>query len=128
MIKKVFNTIFSYVKSRKYILLFSLVYFLIRLIFIDSYFLLRDERDLILTSLSLAQTGKDLYGHLHPIVFSRISPQTPLLGMYWTVPIISLFHISSPIFTKVLHLLPTLFFPFLVFELILSVTKEKRTS
>lgn len=122
------GAILKYIKSRKYILLFSLIYFSVRLIFLNSYFLLRDERDLILTALSLAQTGKDLYGHTMPIVFSRISPQVPLLGMYWTIPFISFFHISLPIAVKVLYLFPTLFFPFFVFELIQSITSEKKLS
>jgi len=95
---------------------------------LDSYFFLRDERDLILTALSLAQTGKDLYGNVFPLIFSRISPQAPLLGMYWVVPIISLLHISSPIVVKMLYLLPTLFFPVLAFELIKSITKEDKIS
>ena len=89
---------------------------------------MRDERDLILTALSLAQTGKDLFDNSFPLVFSRISPQAPLLGMYWTVPIISLFHITSPFVVKILYLLPTLFFPLLVFELIYVITKEKKVS
>jgi hypothetical protein len=95
---------------------------------LNSYFLLRDERDLILTALSLAQTGKDLYGHVFPLVFLRISPQAPLLGMYWVVPVISFFHITSPHIVKILYMLPTLFFPLFVFEFILSITKEKKVS
>lgn len=126
--KNITQSIIQYVKSRKYILLFSVGYFLVRLFMIKSYFLLRDERDLILTALSLAQTGKDLYGHVFPLVFLRISPQAPLLGMYWIVPLISFFHITSPGIVKILYLLPTLFFPLLVFELVLSIIKEKRLS
>jgi len=122
------NKIWQYIKSRKYVLIFSCVYFLIRLAFLNSYFFLRDERDLFLTALSLAQTGKDLYGHVLPLIFLRISPQAPLLGMYWTVPMLSFFHIMTPLFVKILYILPTLFFPLFVYELLLEVTKEKKIS
>lgn len=126
--KTTIKHIIHYLESRKYILLFSILYFLIRLVLIDSYFFLRDERDLFLTALSLAHTGKDLYGNIFPLVFSRISPQAPLLGMYWVVPFIAFFHITSPLFVKILYLLPTLFFPVLIFELVLSIVKERKVS
>lgn len=123
-----FKAVQKYIYSRKYILIFSLVYFAARLIYLNSYFLLRDERDLILTALSLAQTGKDLYGNSYPLIFSHISPQAPLLGMYWVVPIISLFHITSVFLVKIMYLLPTLFFPSLIFELIKLITKDYKVS
>ena len=124
----IMKRISKYIQSRKYVIFFSIVYFLIRLIRLDSYFLLKDERDLILTVLSIAQRGVDLYGHSFPFIFLRISPQTPFLGMYWTVPIISFLHITAPLFVKMLYLFPTLFFPLLVFEFILSIIKERKIS
>lgn len=123
-----FKSIFNYIETRKYILLFSFVYFLIRLIKLDAYFFLRDERDLILSALALAQTGKDLYGNVYPLIFSRISPQSPLIGMYWVVPIIRMLHITQPISVKILYILPTLFFPVLVFEFVSLLTKKKGLS
>ena len=128
IMNQVIKKIIGYLHSRKYILLFSLGYFLIKLIKLDSYFFLRDERDLILSALSLAQTGKDLYGNAFPLIFTRISPQTPLLGMYWAVPIVYFFHITSPILVKSIFILPTLFFPILIYELFMSITKEKKLS
>lgn len=98
------------------------------MLFLDKYFFLKDERDLVLTALSLAKTGKDLYGTTLPFVFDRISPQAPLLGMYWTVPFLYLFNISSPLIGKLIYMLPSLFFPLLTFELIYSITKNKSLS
>lgn len=124
MVKRITN----HLLSCKFIYLFSIGYFLVRLTYIDTYFYLKDERDLILTALSLAHTGKDLFGASFPLLFPRISPQAPLLGMYWTVPFISLLHITSPLFVKIIYMIPTLFFPILIYEFILSVTKEKKIS
>ncbi|MFZ2206693.1 MAG: hypothetical protein WA061_00935 [Microgenomates group bacterium] len=114
--------------DRKIIFIFSLFFFFLRMLFLDKYFFLKDERDLVLTALSLAKTGKDLYGTTLPFVFDRISPQAPLLGMYWTVPFLYLFNISSPLIGKLIYMLPSLFFPLLTFELIYSITKNKSLS
>lgn len=110
------------------IFIFSFLFFFLRMLFLDKYFFLKDERDLVLTALSLAKTGKDLYGTTLPFVFDRISPQAPLLGMYWTVPFLYLFNVSSPLIGKLIYMLPSLFFPLLTFELIYSITKNKSLS
>lgn len=123
--KRALDRCIAYVVDRKMILAFSLLFFLLRTLFLDKYFFLKDERDLVLTALSLAKTGKDLYGTTLPMVFDRISPQAPLLGMYWTVPILYLFNISSPLVGKLIYMLPSLFFPLLTFELIYSITKNR---
>ncbi|MFZ2026283.1 MAG: hypothetical protein WAV30_03300 [Microgenomates group bacterium] len=126
--KRALDRCVAYVVDRKMILTFSLLFFLLRTLFLDKYFFLKDERDLVLTALSLAKTGKDLYGTTLPLVFDRISPQAPLLGMYWTVPILYLFNISSPLIGKLIYMLPSLFFPLLTFELIYSITKNRSLS
>lgn len=126
--KKALNACIAYVMDRKMILAFSLLFFFVRALFLDKYFFLKDERDLVLTALSLAKTGKDLYGTTLPMVFDRISPQAPLLGMYWTIPILYLFNISSPLVGKLIYMLPSLFFPLLTFELIYSITKNRSLS
>lgn len=123
--KNLFNKIRDFIISRKEIIIYSFVFFVLRSLFLDKYFYLRDERDLMLTSFSLARTGKDLYGNIFPLVFERISPQTPLLGMYWTIPFIKTYNISSPLMEKFLYILPSLFFPLLTFELMFVVTKKK---
>lgn len=126
--KSVLNRCVAYIVDRKMILAFSLLFFILRSLFLDKYFFLKDERDLVLTALSLAKTGKDLYGTTLPLVFDRISPQAPLLGMYWTVPFLYLFNISSPLIGKLIYMLPSLFFPLLTFELIYSITKNRSLS
>lgn len=123
--KRALDRCIAYIVDRKMILAFSLLFFLLRTLFLDKYFFLKDERDLVLTALSLAKTGKDLYGTPFPLVFDSISPQAPLLGMYWTVPILYLFNVSSPLVGKLIYILPSLFFPLLTFELIYSITKNK---
>lgn len=126
--KWVISRCISYVVDRKVIFIFSFLFFFLRTLLLEKYFYLRDERDLILTAISLAKTGKDLYGHSFPLIFDRISPQAPILGMYWAVPFIYLFNISSPLLVKFLYLLPSLFFPILIFELIYVLTKKKSIS
>lgn len=126
--KRALGRCIAYIVDRKMILAFSLLFFILRALFLDKYFFLKDERDLVLTALSLAKTGKDLYGTTLPLVFDRISPQAPLLGMYWTVPVLYLFNVSSPLIGKLIYMLPSLFFPLLTFELIYSITKNRSLS
>ena len=118
----------QYIFSRKYVLILVFLFFLIRLPFLDSTFLLYDERDTILTQYSIAKTGKDLYGNQTPLVFSRISPQAPVLAMYYGVPFWSMNLPLNITTARFLYLLPTTLLPLLVFELLYAFTKEKKVS
>jgi len=117
-----------YISSRKYVLIVVFLFFLIRLPLLDSTFLLYDERDTILTQYSLAKTGKDLYGKQFPLSFSRISPQAPILAMYYGVPFWFLGLPKTVSMSRFIYLLPTTLFPLLIFELIFAITKQKKLS
>ena len=122
------NNIISYLKSRWWLLLTTLIFFLIRLPFLNQFSLLPDERDLALTSYSLAKTGNDLFGNHLPLIFDRISPHSPFIPIYygaiwWLLPIYKTIFNARFIF-----LLPASLLPLLAYEIILYFSKEKRIS
>ncbi|PIY71725.1 hypothetical protein COY87_04665 [Candidatus Roizmanbacteria bacterium CG_4_10_14_0_8_um_filter_33_9] len=122
------HNIKQYISSRKYVLIIVFLFFLIRLPFLDSTFLLYDERDTILTQYSLAKTGKDLYGNQTPLRFSRISPQAPILAMYYGVPFWFFGLPKTVSMSRFIYLLPATILPLLIFELIFAITKQKKLS
>lgn len=118
----------NYLKSRWWILLITLVFFLIRLPFLDQFSLLPDERDLALTSYSLARTGNDLFGNHLPLIFNRISPHSPFIPIYygaiwWLLPIF-----KNVFNARFIFLLPASLLPLLVYEIVLYFSKEKTIS
>jgi hypothetical protein len=118
----------NYVQARKLVLFMVILFFFVRLPNLDGMFLLYDERDTILTQYSLARTGKDLYGNKTPLTFSRISPQAPLLAMYYGVPF-WLSGLSKTISTaRFIYLLPATLIPLLVYELLFALLKRKKLS
>ncbi|MFA5136113.1 MAG: hypothetical protein WC489_01835 [Patescibacteria group bacterium] len=122
------NTFFSYIASRKILLFITVVFFLIRLPFLDNTFLLYDERDTVLTQYSLAKTGKDLYGNQTPVSFEHISPQAPVLAMYYGIPF-WLLGLPQNVFTsRLIYLFPSSFIPLLVFEILFVLLKRKELS
>ncbi len=122
------NNVINYIKSRRWVLLITVVFFLIRLPFLDQFSLLPDERDLALTSYSLAKTGNDLFGNHLPLLFERISPHSPFISIYYGV-IWWLLPIYRTIFNaRLIFLLPASLLPLLSYEIILYFSKEKRIS
>lgn len=120
--------IYKYLKSRWSILIITLIFFFIRLPFLDQLSLIPDERDLALTSYSLAKTGNDLFGNRFPLYFDGISPHSPFISFYygliwWLTPL------TRTVFnTRLVFLIPASLLPLLVYELILSLTKKKDIS
>lgn len=113
---------------RKIALILVFLFFLVRLPFLDKTFLLYDERDTVLTQYSLAKTGKDLYGNKTPLTFSRISPQAPLLAMYYGVPFWSLGLPKTVSTARLIYMLPATLLPLLVYELLYAILKRKKLS
>ena len=102
------------------------LFFLVRLPFLDKTFLLYDERDTALTQYSLAKTRKDLYGNKTPLTFSRISPQAPLLAMYYGIPFWS-FGLPKTVSTaRLIYMLPATLIPLLVYELLFAILRRKK--
>lgn len=110
---------------RKYILVTCLAFLLSRLVFLDQFFLSRDERDLSLTGYSIAKTGKDLFGNKMPVSFERISPNAPFAAVYydalwWLMPL------AKNVFNaRLAFVLPASLLPLLVYELIYILSKRK---
>ncbi|KKQ01971.1 MAG: hypothetical protein US11_C0002G0030 [Candidatus Roizmanbacteria bacterium GW2011_GWA2_36_23] len=112
-------------KIRFLIISLFILFFLVRLPFLDQLFLLHDERDIVLSGYSIAKTGKDLYGNSLPLSFNNISPNAPPLSIYfssfWSLvnPIKSVFYARLPfvIFSSLLI--------FLIYQLIYSLTKNR---
>ncbi|MBI4973523.1 hypothetical protein HZC27_02865 [Candidatus Roizmanbacteria bacterium] len=113
---------------RKIVFVLVFLFFLIRLPFLDKTFLLYDERDTVLTQYSLAKTGKDLYGNKTPLTFSRISPQAPILAMYYGVPFWSWGLPKTVSISRLIYMLPATLIPFLVYELLYAILKRKKIS
>ncbi|MEK7078843.1 MAG: hypothetical protein AAB929_02125, partial [Patescibacteria group bacterium] len=113
---------------RKIVFVLVFLFFLVRLPFLDKTFLLYDERDTALTQYSLAKTRKDLYGNKTPLTFSRISPQAPLLAMYYGIPFWS-FGLPKTVSTaRLIYMLPATLIPLLVYELLFAILRRKKIS
>jgi hypothetical protein len=98
------------------------------MIALDQVFLSRDERDLALTGYSISKTGKDLFGNRMPFKFERISPNSPVIPVYynalwWKLPI------EKNVFNaRLAFALPASLLPLLVFEIVMAFTKKKNLS
>lgn len=119
------KTITHYLVSRRTVILLAVLFFLIRLPFLDSTFLLYDERDTLLTQHALARTGHDLYGNRLPVSFDGISPHAPVLAMYYGVPFFAFGYPLSVAWGRFMYLLPFSIVPVLVFEILFAITKRK---
>lgn len=122
------DAIKKYFVSRKAILVLTFIFFAIRLPFLDSNYLLWDERDTALTQYSLAKTGKDLYGNRFPLVFDHISPHAPVLAMYYGVPFYFLGMPMTVSLTRLIYLIPFTVAPLLAYEILLVILKNRRLS
>jgi hypothetical protein len=119
------KTITHYLISRRLVILLTVFFFFIRLPFLDSTFLLYDERDTLLTQHALARSGHDLYGNRLPASFDGISPQAPALAMYYGVPFFAAGYPLTVAWGRFLYLLPFSIVPLLVFEILFAITKRK---
>lgn len=116
---------FEYLKKRKKVLLISLLFFLVQLPFLDQLSLLRGERDIVLTGWSLARTGRDLYGNLFPLEFTGIDPNVPFVPMYATALWWLLVPMKSVFLARLFFVLLSTTIPFLVFEIVNHIRKDK---
>ena len=106
----------------------SFLFLILRIVFLDQSFLLPDERDLSLTGYSISKTGHDLFGNYMPLKFERISPNSPLIPMYydvlwWKLPIV-----RNVFNSRLAFVLPASLLPLLIFELVFLLTKKKNIS
>jgi len=120
----------KYIKNRTtlLILLISFIFFIIRLFFLDQLFLLHDERDIILTSESIAKTGRDLFGNFLPITFKGISPQVPLFTYYFLAVWYKFIPPNNIILARLPFVLISSFIICLIYLIINRLTKNKNLS
>ncbi len=118
----------SYVRSHAWLMLLLGISILVRLPYLGSAFLLRGERDIVLTGLSLLKTGKDLYSVAHPLQFFGLDQPSPFLSFY----VSALAWMSIPIKTVFTARLPFMLMAslntLLVYELIYTCTQKKNLS
>ncbi|OGK15492.1 hypothetical protein A2774_04325 [Candidatus Roizmanbacteria bacterium RIFCSPHIGHO2_01_FULL_39_12c] len=119
--------IIDFLKTKKVLFFLFFLFILIRLPALDQIFLLHDERDIVLSGYSIAKTGKDLYGNRFPLVFDKISPNNPLIAIYYSA-IWSLFLPPNVFNARLPFILISALLIFLVYDLIFFITKNKTLS
>lgn len=122
------NRVKLYLQSRKYVLLFCFLFFLIRLPLLSQINLLHDERDIVLSGYSIAHTGADLYGRIMPLVFDGISPKNPVVAIYFSALAWLLLPVRSIFFARLPFVFISSFILLLTYEIILLLTKNKKNS
>ncbi len=117
---------FSYLRSRKIIIILCFLFFLIRLPLLDQLYLLHDERDIALSGYTIAKEGRDLYGNKLPLSFEGISPKNPVVAIYYSA-LSWLFMPSRSVFSARLpYVFISTFLLLLIFELVNLITKDKK--
>ena len=108
----------------KTLIILALLFLLIRIPLLDQMYLLHDERDIVLTGYSIARSGFDLNGLFLPLSFENIHPKTSFLTIYYTAIWWLLIPFRSVDTARMLFVLTTTLFPFLIFHLIQTITKK----
>jgi len=108
------------------LIIFTFIFILIRLPFLDQIFLLHDERDIAYSGYSIAQTGKDLYGKSMPLNFEGISPSNPMVAIYYSA-FWSLFLPGHSVFyARLPYVLISSLLIWIIYELIFHITGNKK--
>lgn len=116
----------KWISENKIVIVLSILFFLIRLPFLDQLNLLHDERDISLSGYSIARTGKDLSGVYFPLSISNIAPDNPLVSIYysalwWLIPMQkTVFNARLP------FVFITSFLFILIYSLIAFIIKDKK--
>ena len=118
----------SYFKRNKRLFLFTFIFFLIQLPFLDQLSLLRGERDIVLSGFSLAKTGKDLYGKLFSLEFLGIDPFVPFVPIYIAALWWLIIPIKTVFLARLLFVLLSLSLPFLIYEIVKHIIRNERIS
>lgn len=107
---------------------FTTLYFLFRCIALDQLYMVHDERDIVFSAWSLARSGRDLFGNIFPISFQGISPDNPLISIWFSALFWLLIPIKSVFFARLPFVFVSSFIPFLIFLIVYKVTKDTRFS
>lgn len=116
----------EYLSINKYLVISALVFLLARLILLDQLFLLHDERDIVFSGYSIAKTAHDLFRNFLPISFTGISPDNPLVSIYYS----ALWWLALPVRSVFLARLPYVLIStvliFLIYEIIYHISRDKK--
>lgn len=114
--------------TKKILSILFILFILVRLPFLDQINLLHDERDIVLSGWSIAQTGKDLMGKPLPIVFDNISPNNPLFAIYFAALWFLLIPVKSVFLARLPFLLISSLMVFLSFKIVKHLTNDDKKS
>lgn len=120
-----FTKVKEYLLENKMIVGAALLFFFIRLPLLDHAFLLRGERDIVLTGYSLLKTGKDLYGNFMPLEFYGLDQPSPFLSFYYSAIGWIFFPFRTVFFARLPYVIASTFNLILVYELIKLITKNR---
>lgn len=109
---------------KKILILVSVIFFLVRLPFLDQIFLLHDERDAVLSGYSVAKTGKDLFGNKFPLSFEGISPNNPLFAIYYSA-IWANFFPHTVFWSRIPYVFISTLLVFTIYGIFFHITKDK---
>lgn len=120
-----FNHVARFIRENKFVVLLFLLAIVSRLPFLSHAFMLRGERDIVLTGLSLLSTGKDLYGHILPVQFFGLDQPSPMLSFYFSALGWLIFPFKSIFFARLPFVISAAVNTILVYQLVLFITKRK---
>lgn len=122
------NMIKEYLLRNKILIIAVIILFIVKIIFLDQIHLLRGERDITFTGYSLAKTAKDIYGNFLPLEFRNLDMPTPFLAFYYSALWWLLIPFKSVFFARLPYVLLSLSLLFLVYEVIVEMTKDRKVS
>ncbi len=120
-----FKQVKRYILENKILFLALVAYVLVRLPVLDHAFLLRGERDIVLTGYSLLKTGKDFYGNVMPLQFFGLDQPSPMLSFYYSAIGWIFFPIKNVFFARLPFMLASAVNIVLIYELVRKITVKK---
>ncbi len=93
---------------------------------LDSTFLLHDERDIVLSGISISRMGKDLHGRRYPLNFKDISPKNPTLAIYYIALWDKFMKINSVSKSRIPNIILTFITVILAYKVVLLLSKNKK--
>ena len=107
---------------------FTTIYFLVRCIALDQMYMVHDERDIVFSAWSLARSDKDLFGNIFPLSFGGISPDNPLISIWFSALFWLILPVKSVFFARLPFMFVSSFIPLLMYLIAHKVTKNTRFS
>ena len=109
-------------------IVFTTIYFLLRCVALDQMYMVHDERDIVFSAWSLARSGKDLFGNFFPLSYGGISPDNPLISIWFSALFWLFLPLKSVFFARLPFVLVSSFIPLLMYLIVNKVTRDNRFS